>query len=142
MSKSNRRIGVVINYGSLLMFLAFFYYGKFGEWNIISTTGSGLSTIIFFASLIIVYFKTGLWRLVHTKVEKLDERQLLVTYESLRYSYSIFSVLCLLIVISAEIISDYILIGVDVPLMPIFWVLFLLAHTLPASIIAWTEKEV
>jgi len=142
MSKSNRRIGVVINYVSLLMFLAFFYYGKFGEWNIISTVGSGLSTIIFFTSLIIVYFKTGLWRLVHTKVDKLDERQLLVTYESLRHSYSIFSILCLLVVIAVELISDSMIIGVDIPLMPIFWVLFLLAHTLPASIIAWKEKEV
>jgi len=142
MSLAKRRLGVVINYGWLLMFLAFFLYGKMGEWNIVAITGTLISILIIIGSCIIVYGKTGLWRMVHSKIDNLDERQLMVTYESLRHSYSIFSISCLLIVIIADILIDESLFGIEVPLLPIFLMLYYLAHVLPASILAWTEKEV
>ncbi len=142
MSKSTRRIGVVINYGWLLMFLAFFFYGKFGEWTIIAALGMAASLIVIIISFIYVFAKTGLWRLLHTEVDKLDERQVLITHESLRYSYSIFSIICLIVILASELLKEFVMHGISIPLIPVFAILLYLAHTLPASIIAWTEKDV
>jgi hypothetical protein len=142
MSKSNRRIGVVINFGSLLTLLAFFFVAKFGGGTIITVVGMSATLIAIIISFIYVFAKTGLWRLVHTKVDKLDERQVLITHESLRYSYSIFSIICLIVILTSELLKEFVMHGINIPLVPVFAVLLYLAHTLPASIIAWKEKEV
>ncbi len=67
----------------------------------------------------------------------LDERQTLVTHESLRLSYSIFSVivLCLLLYLGLRNSGDAML-------MLTFAMLLYLAHTLPSSVLAWREREV
>jgi len=99
-----------------------------------------------------VHIKTNLWRLVHTKYENLDERQIQVTHQSLRHSYGIFTVLILSVMFciallrvapiqclltgSSDAVPD------DSMLMVIFAGLLYLAHTLPSSVIAWTEREV
>jgi hypothetical protein len=93
-------------------------------------------------SFVVAYARTGLWRFVHTNVKKLDERQMLVSYESLRHSYGLFAVTCLLVFLLSELIVHEFGGGFKLALMPIITALIYLAHVLPASIIAWTEREI
>ena len=51
------------------------------------------------STFIPLHIRTGLWRLVHAKVEKLDEREIQQNLESLRYSYVIFAISSLLIIL-------------------------------------------
>ena len=98
----------------------------------------GFIVVVGLFSFITLYIKTKIWKLVHTKIEKLDEREIQLTHESLRYSYSIFTVVSLLVLlIFALTIKDY-----DSLLMIICIGLLYLAHTLPAAIIAWKQKDV
>jgi hypothetical protein len=140
MSKSNRRIAVAINYGSLILLLALFYTVEKNSVSTMVIIGMAAAIVIVLISFIFVFAKTGLWRLVHAKADKLDERQIMVTFESLRHSYAIFSILTLSVIFTNELLEEFT--TADLPLLPIFAVLLYLAHTLPASIIAWTDKEI
>ncbi len=136
LSKTNRRIGVIINYSSLILFLILFYMLKYEGWNILIGSGAAAALIITVISFIRTHVKTRLWRLTHAKIDKLDEREIQVSHESLRHSYGIFSVVCLVIIyISAVTEGGHIHVLIAASLL-------YLAHTLPASVIAWTEKEV
>ena len=141
MSRSVRRAGVLLNYGSLVLMLVFFYAAKqthANEFLIISV----LALIVTIASCLYVHGKTGLWRLVHTNIEKLDERETQVVHVSLRRSYSAFSILCLLVILASELIEEYMSGTINISLLPAFACLLYLAHTLPSSLIAWTEREI
>jgi len=138
MSKSNRRIGVIINYACVLLSLVFFYFGKYNGWTDMMTVVTILVLVSALVSFVVLHIKTHLWRLVHTRADKLDERQIQVTHESLRYAYGIFSVISLLVLLVIALLAG----ENDSMLILIFASLLYLAHTLPSSIIAWTEKEV
>jgi len=137
-SRAHRRIGVIVNYCGLFAFVALFHIYTDHISNVIVLAGMIAALVITIISFIRVHVSTRLWSLVHTKTDKLDEREILVTHESLRYSYSILSVLLLIIIF----------------LLALFWVnkgqigavlpasLIYFAHTLPSSVIAWNEKVV
>ncbi len=134
-SKSSRRRLVIINYVALLLALVFLIWGDLSGWATVPAVSALIVITVVVVTFIPVYGRTGLWKFVHTKSDKLDERELLVTYESLRHSYAIFSIIALVCIqISA-------LTGLvnDTTGQIIFWFLFYLAHTLPASVIAWTS---
>jgi len=140
-SITRRRTGVAINYASLLILLVLFYIaGNNGLKTIPLVAGAVLAGAIII-SFINVHMKTGLWKFVHTKIDKLDEREIQVTHESLRSAYSVFCVICLFLFLVGELIREYHTGLSGVSFMPIVGALIYLAHTLPASIIAWTEKE-
>lgn len=135
---TSRRIGVVLNYLSLVGIMAFFYVGGQLGWDNIRVFGMLMSAAVVIATFLIVHAKTGLWRLTHSKVASLDEREIYLTHDALRVSYSIFTVVILSIVLifslfnfSRQVFS---------PLLPA--VLIYLAHTLPASVIAWKRLMV
>jgi hypothetical protein len=96
-----------------------------------------LSLAVLAVSFILIHVVTGLWRLTHTKVSNLDERQILVTHDALRHSYAIITILCLLALFWKSLFP-----GENPNLIIIFAALLYLAHTLPASVIAWRESEV
>lgn len=137
LSRTQRRLGVLINYASLTMVLLCSYVGEFAEWSYIMIVCVVVSIALVVITLFRYHIRTGLWRLVHSKVDSLDERQIQVTHEALRYSYSIFTITCLAVLLWKSVFQ-----GRDPNLIIIFAVLLYLAHTLPSSIIAWTEKEV
>jgi len=93
-----------------------------------------IAFIIFLISFSLTYLKTGLWRFTHKPLKTLDERELALTSKSLRYAYVIFTVIVLILLLSLAIFSAKIDIVLVVSLI-------LLAHLLPASVIAWTEKD-
>ncbi len=74
--------------------------------------------------------------MVHTSSKNLDEREMQVVLNALRYAYSIFAIICL-IIIYAFAIAEYQ--PIDVLLAG---GLLYLAHTLPAGIVGWKEKNI
>ncbi len=137
-SKSTRRILITVNYLCVVLLLVLFAVGKYLGWSLPVAIALVAVAVILLISFILAHIKTRLWRLVHTKAENLDERQMQVTHESLRQSYGIFTVISLAILLIIAVMSG----GDDSMLILIFAGLLYLAHTLPSSIIAWTEREV
>ncbi|MEE8405004.1 MAG: hypothetical protein V3S17_06405, partial [candidate division Zixibacteria bacterium] len=60
------------------------------------------------------------------------------TLESIKLSYTVFAIVCLVIIMSISLIAG----KHDSMIMLITVSLIYLAHTLPSSILAWTEKEI
>jgi len=138
-SRAKRRIGVIVNYASLFLFLVFYYLGFIRGWNVAFTASALVFLAVSVGSLIVVHVNTGLWKLGHSEVGKLDERQVQVTHEALRRSYSFFSVICLLIMLFNAVTGyrGYYLFDAVLPVSLLY-----LAHSLPSSVIAWKEREV
>ncbi len=134
-SIKKRRVSVVITFLSLLITVSIFEYGTIEQWNTILGITGILSLIVFIVSFVFTFIKTGLWKFTHRPIKTLDEREIALTSVSLRYAYSIFTVIVLALLLAIAIIS----IPID---MVIVTSLILFAHLLPASIIAWTEKVV
>jgi len=138
LSQPKRQLAVIINYGCIVLFLLLFYLGKRAEWSIPILAGMVVMVLIALVSFIILHINTRLWRLVHSRPDNLDERQMMVAHESLRYSYGIFAVISLAVLLVIAVLGGW----WDSLLILIFASLLYLAHTLPASIMAWREKEV
>ena len=135
-SKTARRFWVIMNYLSILLMLTFFYSGKAFGWNITFTIAIIIVAFVLILSFIYAYGITHLWKLVHTSSKKLDERQLQIVHRALQISYSIFVICCLLIIYFYAVLIQK---PIDVVLAAC---LLYLSHTLPAAILAWSEKEV
>ncbi len=134
-SIEKRRMGVILTLLSLGLMVFIFEYGKIEQWNTVLQISGILSIIVFIASLIPTFFKTGLWKFIHKPLKELDEREIVLTSKSLRYAYSIFTV----VVLSLLLILAITTLQIDVVLVA---ALILFAHLLPASVIAWTEKVI
>jgi hypothetical protein len=137
MPKSRRRQLVTANYASLCAVVLLVYAGKAYGWSAplkIGTIVAALALLV--ATFIGVYWRTRLWHLTHSSISRLDERQVGVVYESLRLSYTVFSLLCLVVLyVNAVAARGPISVLVAGGLL-------YLAHTLPAAFVAWTETEV
>jgi len=133
-SLSRRRLGVVANYLVLLLSLVLGIAGIDYGWTIALRVGFWLSILLAVVTFFPLHVRTGLWRLVHTKVEALDEREIQQTLESLRRAYVVFSISALIILLALVVLD----IGNQILLLVVFWFLLYLAHTLPSAILAWT----
>ena len=134
-SMSKRRFGVVITYLSLISIVSVFEYGTNVQWNIILKVTGIISLIVFIVALSLTLFRTGLWKFTHKPLENLDEREIVLTSKSLRCAYRVFTVAVLIILLSYSLLEKQLNIVLVTSLI-------VFAHTLPASIIAWTEKQV
>jgi len=129
---------VVVNYSSLVLALVIVVAGPRIGWSLWLDGAVAALLLVALVSFAVIHLRTGLWRLVHTRVEELDERQVQVTHEALRYSYSIFSILTLLLLLAGVLLETSIGSMGAVLLAALIYV----AHTLPAAVLAWTEKEI
>ena len=133
-----RRWGVAINYTALFLAVTFFELIRYGilpaGW--IGFGAIGILLLVLIISFASIYVQTGLWSLIHKKTEKLDEREIQVVTQSIRVSYSIFAVAVVLMIYLFVVFE---LGSLDVIIAAM---LLYLAHILPASILAWTEKVV
>lgn len=136
-SRSERRVGVILNYVALALTLAVVYWGEATEWNTAMTIMLVLAVAVLALTLFRYHLATGLWRMAHTKIDKLDERQVQVTHDALRHSYAVFTILALIALLWKALLP-----GEDPNLIMVFAVLLYVAHTLPSSMIAWSEPEV
>ena len=134
-SIKKRRVGVILTLLSLCSMVIIFEYCKIEQRNNTFIAIEIIPLIIFLVSFIVTFIKTGLWGFIHKPLKKLDEREIALTSKSLRYAYSIFTVVTLFLLLSFAITQTQI----DVVLVAS---LILFAHILPASYIAWTEKEI
>jgi len=134
-TKHTRRFTVLINYISIVVILVLFYLVRF--------LGSSPMFLIFeIIPLITVvlsfrhaFVKTGIWKMTHASYEKLDEREMQVVFKAISISYSLFAITTLVI------IYIFILSGLGQIDAVLAVCLLYIAHILPASIIAWNEKE-
>ena len=114
MTKQQRRTGVIVNHGALGLMLAIWYGSPMVGW-----TGSvrAVATLVPLVAVGISYYRlhlaTGLWALVHARLEELDERQVEMTMLAARFSYAVFSVLCLLALFGAAVAGNHGLVPFD-----------------------------
>ena len=134
---------VVINYLCLVIMNVCFYLA----WtykdmtHAVDALGIGALAVVGI-TFIRAHWKTGLWRLTHARADGLDERQLQITHDALSKSYGWFAMICLLIMLAHAVIYRLVP-GLEFALsVPLVASLIYLAHTLPGSFLAWTEKEV
>ncbi|HOP05679.1 MAG TPA: hypothetical protein PLF13_00165 [candidate division Zixibacteria bacterium] len=141
MSVSNtltrRRTGVLINYALLLAGLLLSVAGNLYGWSLTIKIGFWLSVGIVVITFVPVHLRSGLWRLVHSRADALDEREIQETLRSLRQAYVVFSILSLLIILTLVVFG----LGKGIQLLVVFWVLLYSAHTLPSAFLAWTVSR-
>ncbi len=139
-SRPRRRRWVFVNYCSLLLLLIFW---NALPWLEVDDLFRLLSLVLFIPliviSFVIVQVRTGLWMLVHRKPDDLDERELQNVLVALRYAYGIFAVICLAVLFTQAVVPEVEIVFIDVLLAAS---LLYFAHSLPASILAWTMREV
>ena len=134
-SRNQNRSWILLNYLSLIGGVTLFYTVKIYHWP--------LSFLLFeigiFAVLLFSLFKafiiTKFWKMVHTSSENLDEREMQVVLNAVRYAYAIFAIICLILIYAFAIAEKK---PIDVVLAG---GLLYLAHTLPAAIVGWKEKN-
>ena len=135
-STSTNRIKLVIVFNaiSILAIVILFELLKFAENKIWL---AGLEFLLVITALITfynAYWQTGLWRLSHTKTEKLDEREMQLISDSLRVSYSVFTIVTILIIYAFAVIEKG---AIDVVIAA---GLLYFAHILPSAILGWKRN--
>ena len=136
LSKQSRRVWIIINYVSVALIVFFYYYGKFNYNPIVFFIGGGISLLVAGTTFYKVFLRTQLWKLVHLSKSKLDERQMQVVLNALRYSYST------VVIIALILIYGFAIVGKEPVNILVAGCLLYLAHTFPATFIGWTEEFV
>ncbi|MCK5117447.1 MAG: hypothetical protein KAR44_12675 [Candidatus Aegiribacteria sp.] len=135
---TGRRIQVTVNYAALLIMNIAFYFVFTGEnaSHIYDAVGL-ISIIVVGVTFRNVHWKTGIWKLAHTKSKDLDERELSLTHWALSQSYAWFAVICLVIMFAFSLSSRMNICPQYTISIPLVVSLIYLSHTLPCSMIAW-----
>lgn len=136
------RIQVTVNYTALLLMNITFYFVFIGKnaSHIYDAVGL-ISIIVVGITFRSVHWKTGIWKLTHTKSKNLDERELSLTHWALSKSYGWFAIICLVIMFALSLISRMNICPQYTISMPLVVSLIYLSHTLPGSIIAWKAEK-
>ena len=134
-SRVLRRLGVTFTITGLLLFAFLFEVGRYSRW-----TGSIIIPVVvsFLLSFLFLYFtyvNTGLWGFSHKKLEEYDERELVIVSSAARVAYVLFTITVLLVILV------YAAWEIRMSMIVVF-VLGVLAHLLPQSVIAWQEKKI
>lgn len=134
--KFKNRLWIILNLVSLISLIVFFYLGKFSNWQFMVIIIEVFSIIIFSVSFYMGFKKTNFWRLVHSKSENLDEREMSVVLKGLKYSYSIFTMVSIAVV--------YILTLINFQFIDVVYAagLLYLAHIIPAAVVGWKDRLV
>ncbi|MCD4745600.1 MAG: hypothetical protein K8R58_04820 [Bacteroidales bacterium] len=134
-SLKKRRLGVVLNYIGLILLMITYEYAETTAWDTLLVSLEIIAILIILISFSFTYWKTSLWQFIHKPFKELDERELQLTGNSLRYAYAIFTTIALTIFLLYSLFERNFNIVLTVSLI-------YFAHILPASILAWIEKEV
>ena len=125
---------IILNATCILAIVVLFEFLKFAESKILL---AGLEILLVIAAVItfyMAYWQTGLWRINHKKTEKLDEREIQLVSEALRVSYSVFTIVTILIIYAFAVIEKG---PIDVVIAAS---LLYFAHILPSAILGWKVK--
>jgi len=128
------KAGVILNYLSIIFILVIFYLIKLLGINKINLLFEIIPIVVLIVTFKSAFLTTNFWKMTHTSSKNLDERELQVVYKATTFSYTIFTIACLIIIYTFNLIG---LGSIDVVLAAC---LLYFAHTLPAAIIAFTHK--
>ncbi len=128
------RLWVLINYTALVCLLILFYAGKLTGWPVSLIVLEAVSILVFLYSFSRGFLQTGYWKLVHTSQAQLDEREVQLVLQAVRYAYAAFTIIALVLIYAFALAKFH---PIDVLLAG---GLLYLAHTLPAAIAGWSEK--
>lgn len=147
MSRNKRRIFVVLNFFFMIFFIVFFIRGEYTSWNLGLIMVVSISFLIFIFSIVILYGRTNLWKLTHTKTDELDEREIYITHQAFRKSYEIFGVLSLILLFFIFFTVRYSFFTLTPRGHYSLGLILLMAlnylfNIIPAAILAWTEKDI
>ncbi|MFH2108690.1 MAG: hypothetical protein ABII93_08485 [Chrysiogenia bacterium] len=140
----SRRQGVVSNYISTVLLAAVICMGEYGKWNTI--------LIVFFCILLAAsifsywrtYIVTGIFSLVRSKTEQLDEREIALTREAYRQAYIPIGIACLTLVFVMVLGIRFSWISLthrghySFGLVVLLFLNYLI-NVMPVSIVAWKE---
>lgn len=132
-SKLNRRIGVILNFACIILIVAFFELIKLGTFSKDFILIEIIPVILLITLYVIYFGKTGLWKFTHKSVSSLDEREIQLTNQALRFSYTLFTI------ISLSLFIIYNVLGLNINMVLIVSLIYL-AHILPSYFISWTEN--
>ena len=132
-SRMNQRGAVFFNYFCIVIILVVFYSIKYIGFPKEYLLFGIIPIIGLIISFRIAFGTSNLWKLTHTSFNKLDEREMQIVYKATTYSYSIFTILCLIF------IYTFALLGIAPIGVVMAACLLYIAHILPASIIAWNK---
>ena len=136
MKKQQNRFWMVLNYLSLIVGMLLYYAVKiYNLPGYLIYYEIGFMAIFLF-SLFKAFVKTKYWRIVHTSSKKLDEREMQVVLNAMKYAYGIFTIVCLVVIYSFAIAENQ---PIDILLAG---ALLYFAHTLPAAIVGWNERNI
>ena len=133
--KHSCRFSVLLNYFSIIVILALFYIVRLGILKTFFLAFEIIPLIAVVLSFRHAFVKTGIWKMTHASFKKLDEREVQVVFKATSISYSLFAI-AILVIIYIFILSG---LGQIDALLAVSLLYF--AHILPASIIAWNEKN-
>lgn len=134
--KKKNTTAVVINYVSLILMLVIFYAVHWLGLNRIFIIFEILPLCAIIISFNYAFNKSGLWKLVHKSQKTLDERELHIVHKAIKYSYSMFVIICLVLIFLFAVAEGR---PIDVLLATS---LIYLAHTLPAAVISFSADEI
>ena len=134
--KAKNRMWISLNLVSFIFLLLLFYLGKYNQWKSVYIIGSIAALLVFIVSVYTGFIKTNFWKIVHSTSKNLDEREVSIVLKAVKYSYSIFAILCIILI---YVLAFTHFIMVDVVLGG---GLLYLAHILPAAVVGWNEKIV
>lgn len=134
--KKRNKSAVIINYVSLLFILVIFYAVQWLGLNRIFFIIEILPLIAIIISFNFAFNRSGLWKLAHRSQKKLDERELQIVHRAIKYSYTMFVIISLVLILLFAVAEGK---PIDALLAAS---LIYLAHTLPAAVIAFSGEEV
>lgn len=136
--KNPKRSVIVINYLSLIILVVMMRLLPDFKNEIWFIGSLAVCAVIWSVTYFAAYLQSGLWRLVHTiNGQSPPELKEIAGLVAIR-SYQIFTIVILAVAIAGILIQrDRISVG---PLEVVAFLYF--AHVLPATIIAWTRKEI
>jgi hypothetical protein len=136
-STADRRLSVLLNYLSIVTLVFAIDMRHALGWGTVPALVAACGAVALgIVTFLRVFWRTRLWNITHAGFKRLDERQVQIVYGALRNSYWIFAVVCLVILYANSVLERG-----HIPVLVAASILYL-AHTLPAAIVAWTEKEI
>ncbi|MFC2132975.1 hypothetical protein ACFLTH_00040 [Bacteroidota bacterium] len=144
-SQMNRRIFVAINYFCLFGFQIFFVWGENSNWPVHLVVITITFLVLLVLSFIPAYIGSGVWIFSKTHDKNLDERQMQIRNHVLRNSYAIYGILTVIVIAYLKETSEpSSIFGAAPDGVPfaIYTGILYIVNILPASLLAWQEKEI
>ena len=150
-SQGKRRLWVIVNYSSMIVLASMVIAGEYSYWKLWISLGAVISFIILLTSYLHLYIRTNLAKMVQSKAESLDERELQILHRAHTRSYRALGLISIFFLFILFVTIRYSLSPITHSLthrghysfgLVSIMVFNYLIHILPASLIAWSNEEI